>query len=137
MTVRNPARHAGTLRRPQDETAVLVDVGMHNSIFSMRGEEPVELLIIKTIIARAYLWHTEDVPAQRQYLIIVMAFFLAVHHEIKLYFAAVDSAVIIHQHRFQPTAVHDRHNLQHTNAIHDFHSYRTIFLSRLMASSIT
>lgn len=56
--------------------------------------------------------HPVDSRAEGFQFIFIVAAFVAVRHEVKLYFSSVNFTVIIHQQSFQTAAVHNGLNMQ-------------------------
>ena len=98
----------------QDDTAHTVLVDMDDLVFRMRFKERTERFFIpgtKRVQRRQVI----DRPAELLDFFAVVAVIVTVRQKIELHGSSVDPAVIIHQHGFEPAAVHVGDDLQYSD----------------------
>ena len=87
---------------------------MDNFVFRVLPEKIPQLTAI-ALAEGIQHWKAIDFSSQRLNFIVLGGTFFPVRQKIKLYIFPVDMPVIVHQHRFQPTAIHMGHYMQNPN----------------------
>lgn len=95
-------------------------VGMKNPIFRMVIEERFQQLLIFKQVLWINRAHSEYPSFHGFYFIVIGSPFLTVYHEIELYLAFVYSTIVIHDHGFCPSPVHDGKEIQYPDGFVHF-----------------
>ena len=80
---------------------------MNDLIFGMLCVKCTNYFPILRCCPRPNGRHTIDLTAKQFDFVVICTPLLPMHHEVKLYFRAIHISIIVHDHGFSPTTVHN------------------------------